>query len=747
MLKRAPNVWNPTSKIRIGLHWLTALAAAGILSSCGGDGDDGNTGAQGPPGDTGAEGPAGDPGAPGAPGAGADAGPPGPAGEPGEAGPPGRNATWAGAGLQLTMHEASIADDGTAAVRFSITDGAGNPLDLNGVYTPGAVTARFVLAALGTDSAGRPGEYDPLTGTATAPGADAEGEFEEVEPGTGEYIYRFGTNVSVDDPGTTYTIGAWATRDVEEERFVANTLLSFVPGGGEPVQREIVTQENCNACHGRVEAHGGSRRDVQLCTLCHAPGATDPDTGNSIDMRVMIHKIHRGANLPSVQAGTPYQIIGFRNSVHDFSTVHYPQPIQNCASCHGEADDQHWNTQPSRDGCASCHDLTSFVSPPPPGMTLHSGGEQEDDSLCTVCHKATGGLESITANHPMPDMLAGYHEVVLTIESVTNTAPGQTPELVFDVTVDGAARDILATGQALTRLAVTVAGPTTDYATYWQHTIQGTGASGTLTADGDRFRYVFPAPMPTTASGSYAVGLEGYLQATGDPRSSARNPVTYVAVTDSEVVPRREVVSTERCNNCHNELAAHGGQRNTAEYCLMCHNPNNTGDERISRFEEATVVANSVGLKTMIHGIHMGERLSEPLVLGGFPAPNVNNPAGTPIDFSHVRYPRPQNDCAACHTAENTWDLPLPSNLLPTRIETLTCTEDPTADTNAHCATRTSVESFIPPESAACTSCHNATSTVAHAQLMTTSTGIESCATCHGPGSAYDASLAHQLAP
>ena len=51
-------------------------------------------------------------------------------------------------------------------------------------------------------------------------------------------------------------------------------------------------------------------------------------------MKVMVHKIHRGENLPSVKAGTPYKIIGHNQSVADYSEVAYPQQINRCTTCH-----------------------------------------------------------------------------------------------------------------------------------------------------------------------------------------------------------------------------------------------------------------------------------------------------------------------------------------------------------------------------------------------------------------------------
>ena len=48
----------------------------------------------------------------------------------------------------------------------------------------------------------------------------------------------------------------------------------------------------------------------------------------------MVHKIHYGEDLPSVQAGGKYQIIGFGQSVNDFSTVVFPADVRNCQVCH-----------------------------------------------------------------------------------------------------------------------------------------------------------------------------------------------------------------------------------------------------------------------------------------------------------------------------------------------------------------------------------------------------------------------------
>lgn len=722
------------------LGFLFAVAALSCTGPAGPVGVDGTRGPDGP------EGP---------PGSNGDAGEQGP---PGTEGVPGKNAYLTGKGLKLDVIDTQIVGT-TATVTFRITDDAGTPLDREGKYTEGAVNVRTVLARLDVAADGQPGQYtayttkvqtSPITGQSADQGAaDEGGKFTEVDFSQGIYSYELGTAINVADPNQTHTLAMWATRDFEGARYTAEAVKHFRPAGGDAtVKRDIVRTESCNACHNPLKAHEGARRDVEGCITCHSEQTADPDTGNTVDFTVMIHKIHRGKNLPSVKAGTPYEIIGYNQSVHDYSTVGYPQELQHCDTCHTGDQGDVWMNKPTMKSCGSCHDLVSFVDPAPPGMTLHVGGAQADDSKCTVCHPPAGGLEGIATQHltPLTDPMSPVLEFV--IKKVEKTAPGETPELVFNVTQNGAVVNVVAT--PLARLVVTVAGPTTDYATYWQHTIQGSGASGTIVPEGGDFRYIFPAPMPASAAGSYAVGLEGYIQPGGasGPRYAAENPIAYVPVTDAVAVPRRAIADDAQCNNCHFKLVAHGGSRRNVDYCSFCHNPNQVGDDRIERFESKTVTAESLDMRHFIHRIHTGEELAQkPYILGGNPSPTKANPGGNPIDFGEVRFPGDRSACWTCHKGDS-YLLPLPLDLLPAKTQTLACLEDPAADGDSYCDMRVvESEAFIFPTAAACTGCHDAPAVFAHAETATTQSGAEACSVCHGPGAEADVQRVHQPVP
>ena len=704
-------------------------------------------GCEGPPG---ADGAGGEPGDPGALGPQGPQGPVGPKGDPGDSG----EGPWiVGPGLEVVIEDARIAADGTSTVTFTLTDGAGNPLDREGRTTEGAVSPRFVLAWLDQGPSGEALQYTAYTtraaGAVLQAAAETTGTFAEVGSGDGRYTYTFAVLATGFDPARTHTVGVFATRDLDGKRYQADVTYDFLPGDGAvTVTRGVVDADACNACHDPLEAHGGARRDVKLCVLCHSPQTVDPDTGNTMDFKVMIHKIHRGRDLPSVIAGEPYRIIGNAGSVHDYSTVRFPQLVTNCGACHQGPEGDRWKTAPNRESCSACHDRTSFADVVPATFTAHAGGPQPDDEFCAVCHPpGPAGLAPISTVHLSPLLDPASPHLAVTITGVTNTAPGMQPVVDFHVDVDGAPRDLVAA--PLTTLRATVAGPTTDYATYWQNTIQGGGASGTLTAGaaaGD-YHYVMATPIPPTATGSYAFAIEGYLQPTGSSSRFA-TPVEpfFAAVTDPAPVPRRTTVDDASCNSCHQLLAGHGDQRNNPQYCAFCHNANNTGDERVARFEGTTIDSNTVHFTVMIHKIHSGEELEQGYVVGGFPGPSAGLPSGTPVDFGEVRYPGNRMNCQKCHVELP--ELPLADGVLPTRYDDLTCTEDPAADANEHCATRAiTATRFVPPEAAACTACHDGEATVAHAEIMTTALGVESCATCHAQGQAFGIDVVHEPAP
>jgi len=167
----------------------------------------------------------------------------------------------------------------------------------------------------------------------------------------------------------------------------------------------------------------------------------------------------------------------------------------------------------------------------------------------------------------------------------------------------------------------------------------------------------------------------------------------------------------------------------------------------VARRENTTVIPETVDLKVMIHKIHRGEHLEKPYILGGFPAPTVADPDGTPVNFGDVRYPNDLRDCQACHR-EGTENLPLHVNVRPVRFDTLQCQEPVDADTNDFCNNRVVIATrHLPATTAVCTSCHDADATAAHADVNTTPSGVESCATCHSPGSLFDPAIWHRRDP
>jgi hypothetical protein len=242
-------------------------------------------------------------------------------------------------GLELEIMDVVIPADLQPEVTFRITDPAGLPLDREGIYTPGPVSTSFILSFIPAEEEAYVAyttrvQTSPDTGdSAVQASTDSGGSYTSL--GDGVYLYKFATVLPADyDTNATHTLGIYARRDLREfdlDRYVTNELDDFIPSGqGVAVPRDIVTTETCNRCHDPLALHGGARQEVGLCILCHNPTQSiDPDTGDSVDMPYMVHKIHAGVHLEN-----GYTIVGYRQAVHDYSHVEFPAILNDCEVCH-----------------------------------------------------------------------------------------------------------------------------------------------------------------------------------------------------------------------------------------------------------------------------------------------------------------------------------------------------------------------------------------------------------------------------
>ncbi|MCO6413599.1 MAG: OmcA/MtrC family decaheme c-type cytochrome [Thiogranum sp.] len=773
------------SRVSNLLRWIGGIASVSVvalaLSACGG-GDDGDTGPQGPP------------------------------------GPPAAATPASATSLDMTISSVTIASP--PVVEFSVSNQDGDPV--SGLTTS---DLRFTIAKLMPGTLGNPSawqNYILTTQTATAAGAPGLGDTAVqatrenngtlVDNGDGTYSYSFATDVTnvtcpapcTDAQGNALDVSYQAnlTHRVAIQTRGAlpavNELYTFRPSDGATsglVTRDIVKTETCNVCHNELEAHD-ARIDTAYCVTCHNPGSTDPDSGNTVDFKVMVHKIHRGAGLPSGE----YAIYGFGGSKHDYSTVEFPQDIRNCANCHDGSDPDtpqgdNWNTQISIEACGSCHDDIDFSKDgsaaganDPAG---HPGGIVSDNSECVTCH-ATGRIAgSVEESHALP-ALAARAAYQFNILEICGTAVGANPVCapgaadpvvvkfsVTDPTNGDAPYDINAvTGNAqFGVLNVLIAWDTADY-----NNIDGTSWSlvppqparpesiNALTAAVDNgdgtYTVTATIPIPATATGSGAIGIEGRPDGDfdGDGTFSDRIPVTsavaYFRITDSTPVPRRQVVDNAKCNACHEQFSLHSGRRSgEVALCVMCHNPDNT--DVVRRPEIALTLygktEESLAFSNLIHGVHAGAQTTyDGSAAFGFREKGLVTYASSAHDYSALRFPGRLQDCETCHLSgtyelDGIWALPTQNGLLATTILAAPSATFPPPDVEV---ADPADDINISPTAAACASCHDSALAKAHmivpggavfdqTQDVISAVVVETCAVCHGPGRDTDVAVVH----
>jgi OmcA/MtrC family decaheme c-type cytochrome len=227
-----------------------------------------------------------------------------------------------------------------------------------------------------------------------------------------------------------------------------NYTFSMANGAAATPRRDAVDSTKCTGCHaGTLYQHGGDRVDNdELCVICHNPASNDKNnrltkfqivnadgtvdtdstydgkTGQTYDLRTMIHSIHgvgkegtpwviyrsrgiysfvppvyeeidgdlfeRAYPKPTGWPADGQTIYGSDNGstiAHNWIVVHYPKPVSDCQACHNdeayEAPDQtkavavtqdagtDWTDQsddlvigPAAAACTACHNTASVRS-------------------------------------------------------------------------------------------------------------------------------------------------------------------------------------------------------------------------------------------------------------------------------------------------------------------------------------------------------------------------------------------------
>jgi OmcA/MtrC family decaheme c-type cytochrome len=219
---------------------------------------------------------------------------------------------------------------------------------------------------------------------------------------------------------------------------------------------------------------------VEYCVTCHNPYSIDGDTGNTVDMKALIHNIHAGRD--------GYKIIGYGDREHDFSDIQWTQDLRNCQTCHEENDTNtpqasNWRLVQNRAACGTCH-YDDGVPGTDNEFAIEDGIHPfgivfTDDTQCGGCHgpdsTVEGGRLQVARIHEIPEQLASglfKYNVI----SIANAAVDQAPSVTFSVVNPGDPDDPnddvpydLATdpawtacGDGTSRLAVTLAWTTDD---------------------------------------------------------------------------------------------------------------------------------------------------------------------------------------------------------------------------------------------------------------------------------------------
>ncbi len=239
---------------------------------------------------------------------------------------------------------------------------------------------------------------------------------------------------------------------------------------------------------------------------------------------------------------------------------------------------------------------------------------------------------------------------------------------------------------------------------------------------------------------TYAAANEAYFVRVPSPTYA------FNTVDGTSATARRDIVDSTKCTGCHQgTMYQHGGDRiDNAQLCVICHNPGSSDkNNRLDRYQIVNAAGSvdtsktydgrnseSYDLRNLLHSIHSvgnGVNQADPFVIYrsrgiyAFVNDTTAQPAGWPADgqtiygstngstithnWTVIHYPKPVNDCEACHNP-GTYDA-------ADQTKAVALTDD--AGTNWPYQ---SDDIVIGPTAAACTSCHDSAAVRSHAETF-----------------------------
>ena len=612
-------------------------------------------------------------------------------------------------------------------------------------------------------------------------------------------------------PGT-YTVGIEArqsfTVDGATVRDAGDATFDFAVGGATLAPRQVVLESNCEKCHNELTLHGSNRFSVTGCVLCHTKGAEDrtssdpakatPDT--TILFANMIHRIHRGHGLPNVEATAKgpdpyrYEVIGYGESVHDFSDVAFPmmpggtgfnQQTRNCDACHGgAAQGDLAYTNPTRAACTGCHDDVNFTTGTkldpanvdvangtlsasdlqnPGNRTLIGGlAHSFTDGQCTLCHTAGTALDPRVLHLPPLSNSANINGLTVQIVGTGGNSgadffmPGDFPGVTFNlVDGNGSAVDI----SNVTSVNMVISGPVGNYQkiipTDWTAGSTasifsgGTGKGGVPNSGTGPFTYSsteaipanYPVPSNDSAAFDYA---NGWGELGGRPLVNGSYTIMVYAYRQFTVNS-----TTYRESSLPGIFAIRIGSSGSPGFypgfvtdakCNGCHgNLRFHGNTR--RGVMACVTCHVAGAEDRAN-----------VVAGQTQAPEADTidwkvmihkihnarelnvvKDGGKLDIVGYSFGQPANTGSVNDFS---------TGILPTMPgEAKHCAACHATDAWKTPVERTDVNIW----KVACLSCHDSTAAATHAALNTLAVGQEACATCHGDGAEFSVEKEHAV--